>query len=131
MGIPIVKIVIRYLSHSQFLHLLWQYRHPMNRVIPSSAHLTCFATENILLPPHLKQVYNEFSRASCSFSSCFITRFTFSLTESKTGCSKIGSMFVSTFFLYLKINMDRNHRKLQKTKTQNVLKQDARAGKIL
>ena len=114
-GIPIVKIVIRYLSHSQFLHLLWQYRHPMNRVIPSSAHLTCFATENILLPPHLKQVYNGFSRASCSFSSCFITRFTFSLTESKIGCSKIGFMFVSTFFsLYLKINMDKTSQKVTK-----------------
>ena len=77
----------------------------MNTVIPSSADLTCFVMENILLLPHLKQVYNKFSRASCGFPSCLITRFTFSLTQSKTGCSKIGSIL--TFFsFYPKINMD-------------------------
>ena len=96
---PIVQILIRYLSHSQSLHLLWQSRHLLNTVISSSTDLTCFAMENILLLPHLKQVYNEFSRASCGFSSCLITRFIFSLAESKTGCSKIRFMFVSILFL--------------------------------
>ena len=97
--IPIVQILIRYLSHSQSLHLLWQSRHSLNTVIPSSADPTCFAMENILLLPHLKQIYNEFSRAFCGFSSCLITRFIFYLAESKTGCSKIGSTLVSSLFL--------------------------------
>ena len=79
------------------LHLLWQSRHSLSTVVPSSADLTCFAIENILLLPHLKQMYNEFSRASCGFSSCLITRFSFSLAESKTGCSKSGSIFLSNF----------------------------------
>ena len=95
----IVQILIRYLSHSPSLHLLWQSRHSLNTVIPSSADLTCFAMENVLLLLHLKQVYSEFSRASCGVSSCLITRFISSLAESKTGCSKIGSMFVSILFL--------------------------------
>ena len=90
-------------------------------VSASSADLTCFAIENILLLPHLKQVYNGFSRVSCGFSSCFIKRFIFSLAQPKTGCSKIGSILVSTLFsLYLKINME-HHKKLQKTRTQNVM----------
>ena len=80
---------------------------------PLSADQTCFSIENILLPQHLKQVYNEFSRASCGFSSWLITRFIFSLAESKTGCSKIGSMFVSTIFLCtFKINMDKTSQKV-------------------
>ena len=112
---PIVQILIRYLSHSQSLHLLRQSRHSLNTVIPSSVDLTCFAMENIFLLPHLKQMYKEFSRASCGFSSCLITCFTFSLAESKTGCSKIGSVFVPTlFFLYLKINMDKTSEKVTK-----------------
>ena len=78
------------------LHLLWQSWQSLNTVIPSSADLTCFAIENILLLPHWKQVYKEFSKVSCGFSSCLITRFTISLAKSKTGCSKIGS--ISTFF---------------------------------
>ena len=96
---PIVQILIRYLSHRQSLHLLWQSRHKRNTVIPSSADLTCFAMENILLLPHLKQVYNKFLRASCGFSGCLITRFIFSLAESKTGCSNIRFMFVPILFL--------------------------------
>ena len=79
------------------LHLLYQSRHSSNTVVPSSADLTCFAMESILLLPHLKQVYNKFSRAAGGFSSCLIACFTFSLAESKTGCSKIGSIFLSTF----------------------------------
>ena len=79
----------------------------MNTDIPSSADLTCFATENTLLLPHLKQVYNEFSRVSCDFSSC---RFIFSLVESKTGCSKVGSIFIFNFFsLYQKIKTPEKH----------------------
>ena len=81
------------------LHLLWQPSYSLNTVIPSSAELICFAIENILMPPHLKQVYNKLSRISRGFSSCLITRFTFSLAESKPGCSKIGSMFVSILFV--------------------------------
>ena len=76
-----------------FLHLLWQSRHSLSTVVPSSADLTCFVIENILLLPHLKQMYNEFSRASCGFSRCLITRFNLSLAESKAGCSKSGSIF--------------------------------------
>ena len=114
---PIVQILIRYLSHSQSLHLLWQSRHKRNTVIPSSADLICFAMENILLLPHLKQVYNEFSRASCAFSSCLVTRFNFSLAESKTGCSQIGSMLVSTLFLCsLKKSMGKTSQKITKDK---------------
>ena len=67
MDIPIVQILIRYLSHSQSLYLLWQSWHSLNTVISSSADLTCFSIENILFFPHLKQVYNEFSRGSCGF----------------------------------------------------------------
>ena len=95
-GIPIVQILIRYQSHSQFLHLLWQSRHLMNMDIPSSADLNHFAIENILLLPHLKQMYNDFSRASCGFLSCLITRFNFSLAKSKTGYAKVGSTFLLT-----------------------------------
>ena len=82
----IVKILIGDLSHSEYhpsLHLLWQSRHSLNTDVPSSADLTCFAIENILLLPHLKQVYSEFSKASCNFSNCLIKRFILSLTESK------------------------------------------------
>ena len=82
-----------------FLHLLWQSRHSLNTVVPSSADLTCFATENTLLLPHLKQVHSESSNVACGFSSCLITYFTLFLAQSKTGCSKMGSIFVLTFFL--------------------------------
>ena len=91
--------IVANLSHSQSLHLLLQSRHSLNTVVSSSAELTCFAMENILLPPHLKQVYNEFSKASCDFSCCLIKHFIFSLAESKTGCSKIGSIFLLTFWI--------------------------------
>ena len=115
MGIPILQILIRYLSHSQSLHLLWQSRQLLNTVIPSSADLTCFAMEKILLLPHLKQVYNRFSRAFCGFSSCLITCFTFSLAESKTRYSKIESVFCfNPFSLYLKINIDKTSEKVTK-----------------
>ena len=82
--------------------LLWQSRQLLNTDVPSSADLICFAMEKTLLLPHLKQVYNVFSRVFHGFSSCLITRFTFSVAESKTECSKIGSMFVSSFFTYTK-----------------------------
>ena len=70
-------------------------------------------------------MYNRLSKVSCDFSSYFIKRFIFSLTElktgcsktecSKTGCSKIGSMFVSTLFLCtLKINMDKTSQEVKK-----------------
>ena len=36
----------------------------------------------------------ELSKVSCGFTSCFIKRFIFSLAESKTGYSKIGSIFL-------------------------------------
>ena len=52
-----------------------------------------------LLLPHLKQVYSQLSKASCDFSSCLIKRFILSLAESKTGCSKIGSIFLLTFWI--------------------------------
>ena len=77
------------------LHLLWQSWHWLNTDVPSSADLTCFAMENKLLLPHLKQVYNGFSKVSCGFLSCLITRFI--LDKSKTGCSKIGSILLLTF----------------------------------
>ena len=96
--IPIVQILIRYLSYSQSLHLLWQSRHSLSMVIPSLPDVTCFAMENILLLLHLKQVYNEFSRASYGFSSCLITCFIFSLAESKTGCSKLDPRLFQAFF---------------------------------
>ena len=59
--------------------LLWQSRQLLNTDVPSSADLTCFAMEKTLLLPHLKQVYNVFSRVFHGFSSCLITRFTFSV----------------------------------------------------
>ena len=60
-------------------------------------------------------MYNRLSKVSSDFSSYFIKRFIFSLTESKTGCSKIGSMFVSTLFLCtLKINMDKTSQEVKK-----------------
>ena len=73
----------------------------MNTDVPRSADLTCFATENTLLLSHLKQAYNELLKTSCGFLSCSMAHFTFSLAESKTGCSKIGSTFLSTFFFSL------------------------------
>ena len=120
MRTPSKQISIGYLPHSQSPHLLQQSRPLLNTVVPSSADLTCFAMENILLLPHLKQMYNKFSRSSVCFSSCFIARFTFSLGKSKTGCSKIGSIFISSFFLlYPKINMDK-----QKVVTKNPKRQE-------
>ena len=99
------------------LHLLWQSGHLLNTVVPSSAGLTCFTSENILLLSHLKQVYNNFSRASCGFSNCLIPRFNFSLTESKTGCSKNWiHVCLNSFSLYLKINMDKASHKVTKDK---------------
>ena len=44
-GVPTFQILIIYLSHRQSLHLLWQSRHLLNTVVPSSADLTCFAME--------------------------------------------------------------------------------------
>ena len=55
--------------------------------------------EKTLLLPHLKQVYSQFSNASCDFSSCLRKRFILSLAKSKTGCSKIGSIFLLTFWI--------------------------------
>ena len=77
-----------------------------------------FCNKKTLLLLHLKQVYKEFSRASCDFSSCLMKRFIFSLAESKTGCSKIGSMFVSIFLLCtFEINkMDKTSKKVTKDK---------------
>ena len=44
-----------------------------------------------------------------------MTCFTLSLAESKIGCSKMGSIFVLTFFsLYLKINIDKASQKVTK-----------------
>ena len=44
-----------------------------------------------------------------------MTRYTLSLAKSKTGCSKIGSIFVLTFFfLNLKISMDKTSQKVTK-----------------
>ena len=88
-------LIVVYLS----LHLLWQSQHSFNTDVPSSADLTCLEIEKTLLLQHLKQVYNEFSRASCDFSSCLIKHFIFSLAESKRGCSKIGSIFLSTLWI--------------------------------
>ena len=61
---------------------------------------TCFLIEKTLLLPHLKQVYNEFSKVSCGFPSSLIKRFIFSLAESKTRCSKIRSIFLLICFPY-------------------------------
>ena len=62
------------------------------------------------------------------FSSYLITFYFFS----KTGCSKIGSMLVSTLFsLYLKINMDKTSQKVTKYKNPERADQDTRAGKML
>ena len=47
----------------------------------------------------VQRVFN----ASCDFLSCLIKRFSFSLAELKTGCSKIGSIFLSIFSVLLKI----------------------------
>ena len=71
------QIFAKDLSHGQSLHLLLQSRHSLNTDVPSSADLTCFAIENILLLPNLKLMYSDFSKASCGFSSC---RFIFFLT---------------------------------------------------
>ena len=97
--IDMVEILIRDLPHSEYhpsLHLLWQSRHSLNTDVPSSADLTCFATENILLFPHLKQVYNEFSRASCDFPSYLIKHFILSMAESK---NRMFHLFINIFSL--------------------------------
>ena len=106
----LAHLLVRDLSHSEYhpsLHLFWQSIHSLNTDISSSADLTCFATKNTLLLPHLKQVYNEFSMVSSDFSSC---RFIFSQAESKTGCSKVGTIFIFNFFsLYQKIKTPEKH----------------------
>ena len=106
------------LSHDEyhpFFHLLREPWHSLNTDVPSLEGLPCFAIEKTLLLPYLKRVYKTFSKVSCDFSSCLITRFIFSLAESKTGCLKIGSMFDSNLFLgTLKINMEKTPEKVTK-----------------
>ena len=55
--------VIIFLSEPKKTHLTLSFippQHSLDTDGPSSAGLSCFAMENILLLPHLKQVYNEF-----------------------------------------------------------------------
>ena len=92
--------ICRMVSNHPSLHLLWQSRYSLNTDAPSSTDLTCFAIENTSLLPHLKQVYNDFSKVYCDFSSCSMARFTFSLSESKIGWLKTRSIFFQHFFLW-------------------------------
>ena len=122
--IPIVQILIKYLSHSQSLHLLWQSRHLLNTVIPSSEDLSCFATENILLLPRFKGFlwffklpYNTFHL----FPDCIKNRLF------KTW---IHACF-NPFSLHLKINMHKSSQKVTKEKDPKSVMQDARTGKML
>ena len=55
--------VIIFLSEPKKTHLTLSFippQHSLDTDGPSWAGLSCFAMENILLLPHLKQVYNEF-----------------------------------------------------------------------
>ena len=82
----------RNLSHEQSLHLLSQSRHSLNTDVPSSEDLTCFVIEKALLLLHLKQVYNEFSRAFCDFSS-------FTWLNQKQDVQKLDPCLFQLFFL--------------------------------
>ena len=90
-----------------------------------------FCNGKCIVAPTFQTSVKQIFKCFCfGFSSCLMTHFTIFLAESKTECSKIGSIFVLTFFsLYLKINMDKHQRKLQKTK--GVLRQLAKAGKTI
>ena len=55
--------VIIFLCQPKKTHLTLSFippQHSLDTDGPSSAGLSCFAMENILLLPRLKQVYNEF-----------------------------------------------------------------------
>ena len=105
---------IGYLLHSQChlsLHLLW---HSLNTDVPLSADLTYFGMENIW---RVKQSYYESSRASCGFSSCFLTHFTLYDTSFPGWIkNRIESMFVSTM---LKQTWTKHHKKLQRTQNSS------------
>ena len=81
-----------------------------------SADLTCFAREKTLLLPHLKQVYNEFSRVFLWFFKLSYKTFHVLSSRIKNRVFKNWVCFLLIFSVLLKINMGKTPEKVTKDK---------------